>query len=120
VSVISGCGGGAPFKLVKVDGTVTYEDGSLIPASGYRLKFRPLVESPDGQNFPRVAVAIVDDKGRFEVATTQRFGDGVTHCVNAVYLERVDAGPNGRLLVPRNSPIPKRPRCVSTRTKAGR
>ena len=96
----SGCGGDAPFTLVKVDGTITYDDGSFIPAKDYRLKFRPLVDSPDGKSFPRVAVAIVDDKGRFELATTQRFGDGITHGVNVVYVERLNPGPNGQPLVP--------------------
>jgi hypothetical protein len=99
-ALLSGCGGDAPFTLVKVDGTVTYDDGSPIPASGYRVKFRPLIESPDNKNFPRVAVAITDENGRFEAATTQRYGDGITYGVNAVYFERLNPEGKGRPFVP--------------------
>lgn len=98
--VLAGCGGDAPFSLVKVSGTVTYDDGSAIPATGYRVKFRPLVESPDGKNFPRVAVAIVDNAGAFDAATTQRYGDGITRGENAVYFERLNPEAKGQLLVP--------------------
>jgi hypothetical protein len=98
--VASGCGGGAPFSIVKVSGTVTYDDGSPIPASGYRVKFRPLVESPDNRNFPRVAVAVVDENGAFNEATTVRYGDGITAGVSAVYLERLNPEGKGKLLVP--------------------
>ena len=79
---------------------MTYDDGSPIPATGYRVKFRPLVESPDNKNFPRVAVAVVGENGTFDAATTVRYGDGITTGVSAVDFERLNPEGKGKLLVP--------------------
>ena len=36
---LCGCGGSDPFPYVKVKGTITYDDGSLIPADRIELRF---------------------------------------------------------------------------------
>ncbi len=98
VVALTGCGGG-PFDIVPVSGVVTYDDGSTIPSSDYRLKFVPQMDSPDGLNFPRVATAMVDGEGRFEQATTHKYGDGLIRGKHKVYLKLGD-GPGGKPLVP--------------------
>ncbi|WP_146588569.1 hypothetical protein [Posidoniimonas polymericola] len=80
-------------------GSVRYEDGSVIPASNYELKFVPQVESPDGVQFPRVGTAIVDSKGAFSAATTHKYQDGLIVGKQRVYL-KIGRGPDGRPLVP--------------------
>ncbi len=97
-ALIAGCGGG-PFDIVPVSGVVKYEDGSLIPSSDYRLKFVPQMDSPDGRNFPRVATAMVDAQGRFDQATTHKYGDGLIQGKHKVYI-KIGDGPNGKRLVP--------------------
>lgn len=84
--LVLGCGGG-PFDIVKVSGTVSYEDGSPIPSDDYRLKFVPLAGSPDGVSFPRTATAKVDQAGKFDCATTQKYGDGIIRGEHKVYLK---------------------------------
>lgn len=96
--VAIGCGD-SPFDIVPVSGTVAYEDGSPIPADGYRLKFVPQVESPDGKTYPRVATAMVAADGTFNGATTYRYNDGLINGFNLVYLE-IGSQKDGSKLVP--------------------
>ena len=96
--LITGCGG-SPFKIVPVSGTVKYEDGSEIPCSDYRLKFVPLMGSPDGVSYPRVATAKVAAGGEFESATTHKYADGLVTGKHKVYL-KIAPGQNGQPLVP--------------------
>jgi hypothetical protein len=70
-----------PFALVKVSGRITYEDGTLIPAEGnfVRLMFYPEAPSLDSKTHPRPGAADVDLRdGSFSLATTHRWGDGLT------------------------------------------
>jgi hypothetical protein len=59
---VTGCGSGSPFDMVKVDGKVTYEDGSLIKAAKIEILFTPQQDSVkpvDGAS-PRPGTAVVD------------------------------------------------------------
>ncbi len=72
-----GCGSNAPFQYVPVEGVVSYEDGSQLPAGGFQLKFISL-EAPEVPGAkPRPAIAHVNEVGRFEQATSYKFGDGL-------------------------------------------
>lgn len=111
-----GCGSGKPFDIVPVKGTVTYDDDSQIPAESFRVKFLPQVESSDGKTFPRAAMAEVDSRGEFQLATTVKYGDGIITGEHKVYLERLPTGPNGKSLVPAAYTDPqKTPLTVDTR-----
>ncbi|MCC6492410.1 MAG: hypothetical protein IT424_05255 [Pirellulales bacterium] len=72
-----GCSGGSPYDLVPVAGTVTYDDGSLIPAESMILKFEPQAAALDPKTFPRKGFAKVDADGSFDLATTHKHGDGL-------------------------------------------
>jgi hypothetical protein len=66
-----------PFTYVKVYGTVTYDDGSKIPATALQLYFNPQMK-PIGAAAPRVAVTVVDIKtGEFKYVTSHKPGDGL-------------------------------------------
>jgi hypothetical protein len=73
-----GCSDGSPYDLVKVSGTVKYEDGSLIPAETILLKFEPQAAALDAKTHPRKAYAEVNvADGTFDTVTTHKYGDGV-------------------------------------------
>ena len=77
---VAGCGDDNPFDMVKVDGKVTYEDGSLIKATEITILFTPQrdsVKSIDGKQ-PRSATAVVNvADGTFSEASSNEFGDGL-------------------------------------------
>lgn len=74
---VVGCGATNPFDMTLVKGKVTYEDGSLIPASRIMIEFTPLGEAV-GDRYPRPGRADVDvDNGAFSEASTQKFADGL-------------------------------------------
>src|SRR5689334_11786753 len=73
-----GCSSGQPYDIVKVSGTVKYEDGSLIPAESILLKFVPEAEPIDAKTHPRKGMAQVNvADGTFDSATTHKPGDGI-------------------------------------------
>jgi hypothetical protein len=78
LSAISGCGGNRePFEYVKVEGKVSYEDGSRIPA-GLVVKFIPQWPPREGTMTPRPGEAHVDAKtGMFSHVTSHTAGDGI-------------------------------------------
>ena len=88
-----------PFDFTRVSGVVRYEDGEPLPVDEFRLKFVPLVDSPDGKHFARGATAEVGPGGEFRIVTTQRYNDGLIAGRHKVYL-RVGRGPDGQPLVP--------------------
>ena len=65
--VCLGCGSDSPFEYVPVEGSVSYEDGTLLPAGGIQLKFisldAPAVEGAS----PRPAVAHVNAEGSYRL-----------------------------------------------------
>jgi hypothetical protein len=96
---LAGCGDSGPFEYMPVSGTLTYEDGAPIPAGGVRLAFKPQDVQPVDGNYPRPAMADVDEQGNFARATTIKYGDGLVpgkHQVAVYYATDKD----GNLLVP--------------------
>jgi hypothetical protein len=78
VLVAVGCSKGNPYDLVKVVGTVKYDDGSLIPADTIILKFEPEAAPIDAKTFPRKAYGRVNvADGTFDTVTTHKYGDGI-------------------------------------------
>jgi len=68
-----------PFQYFKVQGKVTYEDGSLIPASRLVLRFIPVTKPDVGKLVPPAGSGEVDVRtGEFASVTSHRFGDGIT------------------------------------------
>jgi hypothetical protein len=95
----AGCGSKSPFDYVPVNGRITYEDGSAIPAGGIRLHFTaqdaPAVEGAH----PRPGVANIDDKGEFSCVTSYKYCDGLIPGRHKVAIQQATAS-NGQLLVP--------------------
>ena len=99
LSFCLGCGSGGPFRYIAVEGSVTYEDGTPLPAKGIQLRFFAL-DAPDVEGAaPRPAIAHVDSEGKFELATSYKYGDGLIpgrHKVAILYAKDKD----DRLLIP--------------------
>ena len=75
---LAGCSGSNPYDVVEVSGTVTYEDGSLIPADSIMLKFEPQAAPLDTKTHPRKGFADVNvSDGTFQFATTHQHADGL-------------------------------------------
>lgn len=91
-AVFGGCGR-EPYSTVRISGTVTYEDGSLIPAPELIVYFEPQVESIDPRTTPRRGYAEVDvAHGTFSRVTTYAPGDGVIPGEHKVVIEAVGEG----------------------------
>ena len=89
---LTGCGS-EPYSTVRISGTVTYEDGSLIPAPELIVYFEPQVESIDPRTTPRRGYAEVDvTDGTFSRVTTYAPGDGVIPGEHKVVIEAVGEG----------------------------
>ena len=90
---VAGCGS-EPYSMVPVSGTVTYEDGSAIPASRIRVVFNPQAEAIDAATHPRPGEANVDmADGTFSQVTSHKFGDGVTvgkHKIQVISLDEME------------------------------
>ena len=77
ILAISGCGR-EPFGYVKVQGKVSYEDGTLIPASRIVVRFISQAPTPDRKITARPGDAEVHVKtGVFTSVTSHAFGDGI-------------------------------------------
>lgn len=86
-SVCGGCQR-APFQMVPVEGTITYEDGSVVPAKRFQIWFTSQAPPADPRTFPRPASAFVDlATGAFANATTVRYGDGLVKGIHKVHLD---------------------------------
>ena len=75
----SGCGGTPdPFDLVQIDGTIKYEDGSLIQADRILIHFKPLAEPIDPKTFPPMGFAEVNvADGTFGDVSSRGFQNGL-------------------------------------------
>lgn len=78
VLTAAGCGSDVPFDFVPVEGKLTYDDGTLIPAQKILMTFNPIVEKgkngivpPPGQTTVNVA------DGTFNDVSSYRPHDGV-------------------------------------------
>ncbi len=75
---LTGCGSKEPYSKTKVNGKITYDDGSLIQGKKVILKFNPLAAPIDKKTYPRPGSAAVNPTdGTFAEATTYDFGDGL-------------------------------------------
>jgi len=97
--LMQGCGeASSPFAYVPVEGKVTFEDGTPIPASRLKLVFDSEAP-PVGDAHPRPGSAGVNEQGEFKNVTSYKYGDGLVpgkHRVSLLYATD-DAG---KLLVP--------------------
>jgi hypothetical protein len=92
-----GCGSNEPFDYVKVQGTVTYDDGTPLPIRHFQLRFASEAP-PKGNAFPRPAQTDVSD-GKFDTVTSHKFGDGLVPGKHKViFAYATDA--KGKLVVP--------------------
>lgn len=99
--VVSGCGPGTPFPMDKVSGSVTYDDGSLIPGDRIVLTFVPQTEALDAKTHPRNGFAVVDKAtGNFSVVTTSDYGDGLIRGIHKVFVTSVDARDQPLAVIP--------------------
>jgi hypothetical protein len=95
-----GCGPAGPFDYQPVAGKITYEDGQPISSDGLQLYFTAQVDSPDGESFPRVAMAHVNGSGEFTAVTSYKYGDGLIPASHKVTI-KVGPGPGNKPLVPK-------------------
>jgi hypothetical protein len=112
VATFTGCGGSEPFHYEKVSGTVTYEDGSLIPGNRVMLTFVPQDKPKDAKIHPRPGIAEADVKtGAFSRVTSHKFGDGIVRGKHKVLVASIDAQDRPTTAIPatyssvRNTPL---------------
>lgn len=89
--LLAGCGTD-PFSYVDVTGTVTYEDGSPIPADFMTVTFESLSEGIDEKTHPRPGMAVVDKGGSFGQVTSspQAIGEGIVPGKHKVVIRAFD------------------------------
>lgn len=90
---LAGCGNREPYRQVSVSGTITYQDGSLIPVDKLVLTFLPQGEPIDAKTHPRPGTARVDTNGHFDSATTHKANDGLVQGKHKVSLAGVNGMP---------------------------
>ncbi len=96
-----GCDSENPFSQVQVSGTLTYDDGTLIPAEMILLKFEPLAESLDAKTFPPAGMSYVDvEDGTFDVVTSHKYADGLVRGKHRVLVAATNAAGQVTDLVP--------------------
>ena len=94
-----GCGSGGPFDYVRVSGKITYDDGTPIPG-GCRLAFVAQDAAPVGNSYPRPGMANVDGEGKFDCATSYKYGDGLIPGKHKVVIQNVSEQ-SGKPAVPK-------------------
>ncbi|MEX2169793.1 MAG: hypothetical protein WD851_10815 [Pirellulales bacterium] len=78
VLVPIGCSSDNPFDQVQVEGTVTYDDGSMIPGEYVELEFLPQTPPKDPRTHPKQGrAAVKTSDGSFDTVTSHKYGDGV-------------------------------------------
>jgi len=91
-----GCNRDMPFELVPVQGKVTYEDGSLIPADSILVTFNPINSGTIGKIAPpggQTSVNVQD--GTFSAVSSHRANDGVVVGQHKVVVVSFKKGANG-------------------------
>jgi hypothetical protein len=99
-TLLLGCSNNSPFEYIAVQGQLTYEDGSTIPAKGIRLQFITIDVKPHKGAHPRPATTQLNSQGHFDSVTSYKYGDGLVpgrHKVAIFYA----TDKNGKLLVPK-------------------
>jgi hypothetical protein len=95
---VLGCSGDL-YDMTHVEGTITYEDGTPIPADSITLRFTPLTPSLDPKRPPKPAITQeVDPTGKFSGLTTYRYHDGLIRGRHKVAVTATRGGKMG--LVP--------------------
>lgn len=75
---------------MKVSGTVTYDDGSLIPGERLVVTFLPQMKALNATTYPRPGIAEVDvNTGKFECVTSHKYGDGVVPGEHKILVESI-------------------------------
>ena len=101
IYVVGGCERNNPFDLVAVNGTLTYDDGTLIPAKQIILKFEPLAPSLDPKTHPPSGMSYVDlSNGTFDVVTSYKYADGLIRGKHRVLVAATGGGGDSKSLVP--------------------
>jgi hypothetical protein len=97
---LAGCASENPFEQVKVSGTLTYDDGTLIPASMIILKFEPLAAPLDTKTHPPSGMSYVNvSDGTFDVVTSHKYADGLVRGKHRVLVSATtDAGSSTKLV----------------------
>jgi len=100
--LLAGCSGnGDPYSYVKVSGKLSYDDGTLIPASAVELSFIPITAAAVGKMHPKVGFCFIDPKtGEFHNVTTHTPHDGVVRGKHKVQITGPDHVPLSASLVP--------------------
>jgi hypothetical protein len=102
IACLTGCSDSNPYDIVEVAGTVTYDDGSLIPADSIMLKFEPEAAPLDTKTHPRKGFADVDvSDGTFQFATTHKYADGLVAGKHKVLVAARSKDSKSANLVPR-------------------
>ena len=98
---LAGCGAGNPFDLVKVSGTLTYDDGTLIPANMIILKFEPLAAPLNTKTHPPSGMSYVNvSDGTFDVVTSHKYADGLVRGKHRVLVSATTESGDSTKLVP--------------------
>jgi hypothetical protein len=98
---LAGCARDNPFDLVKVSGTLTYDDGTLIPADMIILKFEPLATPLDTKTHPPIGMSYVNvSDGTFDVVTSHKYADGLVPGKHRVLVAATTASGDSTKLVP--------------------
>ncbi len=99
---MAGCSGnGDPFSYVKVYGTVTYADGSPIPAQKIMLSFVSETATVIGKAHPRMATSVIDSAtGKFHFVTSHTPNDGLLPGKHKVTITDPDHNPLPANIVP--------------------
>jgi hypothetical protein len=76
----------------QVEGSVRYDDGSLIPSQAILIRFEPLTPPLSERVHPKAGMAKVDPvDGTFRDVTTFKFGDGIVRGRHKVLLSERSA-----------------------------
>lgn len=99
--LITGCGPSAPYSIIPVMGTVTYDDGTPIPASRVVISFESESPPVDAKTYPRPGRAEVQPDGAFTSVTTWKAGDGAIIGPHKVVIISLDEKQNPTKHVPK-------------------
>jgi hypothetical protein len=91
-----GCNRDMPFDVVPVQGKVTYDDGSLIPADSILVTFNPIRSEPKTKITPPGGQTNVNvQDGTFSAVSSHRANDGLVVGRHKVVVVSFKKGPNG-------------------------
>jgi hypothetical protein len=108
--LLAGCSGHSdPYGYVKVSGKVTYDDGSLIPASEIHLSFIPQTATAIGKTSPKAGACFVDTKtGELQKVTTHTPFDGLVRGKHKVQITGQNHVPLPTSIIPADCADPQK------------